>query len=53
MCLSRADLVVLQTGDEDLGEQDHSGPADSSAAVDQHRQVGVLGVTDAVRVSPH
>lgn len=46
-------LVVLQTGDEDLGEQDHSGPADSGAAVDQHGQVGVLGVTDAVGVSPH
>lgn len=53
MCLSGADLVVLQTGDEDLGEEDHAGAADSSAAVDQHRQVGVLGVADAVGVSPH
>lgn len=49
----RAHLVVLQTGDEDLGEQDHPGAADSGAAVDQHGQVGVLGVTDAVGVSPH
>lgn len=46
-------LVVLQAGDEDLGQDDHAGAAHARAAVDQHRQVGVLWVTDAVGVSPH
>lgn len=46
-------LVVLQAGDEDLGQDDHAAAAHSRAAVDQHRQVGVLWVTDAVCVSPH
>lgn len=46
-------LIVLQAGDEDFGQDDHAGAAHSCAAVDQHRQVGVLWVTDAVCVSPH
>lgn len=44
---------MLQAGDQDLGQDDHAGAAHSSAAVDQHGQVGVLWVTDAVCVSPH
>ena len=46
-------LVVLQTGDHDLRQDDHPGAAHPRAAVHQHRQVGVLWVTDAVGVSPH
>lgn len=47
-----ADLVVLQAGDHDLGQDHHAGAAHPGAAVHQHRQVGVLGVADAVSVSP-
>lgn len=44
---------MLQAGDQDLGQDDHPGAADPGAAVDQHWQVGVLWVTDAVGVPPH
>lgn len=44
---------MLQAGDQDLRQDDHPSAAHSSAAVDQHRQVGVLWVTDAVCVPPH
>lgn len=46
-------LVVLQTGNHDLRQDDHSGPAHSGAAVHQHRWVSVLRVADAVGVSSH
>jgi len=45
-------LIVLQTSYHDLRQDDNAGPTHSGAAVDQHRLVGVLWVTDAVCVSP-
>lgn len=46
-------LVVLQAGNEDLGQDHHPSAAHSSTAVDQHGPVGVLWVADTVCVPPH
>lgn len=36
------DLIVLQTADHELGEDDHSGATHPSAAVHHHRWVEAL-----------